>query len=213
MEPTPLIRELALKNSQVFEAAWRLLKGGDTLGQNYCQVSISITKLGQWMLPTVLLDWIWPQDQPILQPIWCSVQVQNQNSFSAFVGRDTSHKKHHLILLEQVKAGKSRRDCVNGFPNSRGWSCKNSIKIFYVIRELSFQMSLKHLVAKFQVERAISAFYVVLAAKDQTWCCISKCWVMFTQTLSLSQSRLQRICDWNNQIKWRWRRSFHKSSF
>lgn len=45
-----------------------------------------------------------------------------------------------------------------------------------MIRELSFQASLKHLVAKSQAEGDKSAFYVVLDARSQNWCCISKCW-------------------------------------
>jgi len=40
----------------------------------------------------------------------CLGQVHNQKSLSAFSGSDASHKRHQLILVEQVKAQKSRGD-------------------------------------------------------------------------------------------------------
>lgn len=69
-------RKVAIHTSERMESSWwsqhhwqragsemltgysrclKMWKGGDTLGQNYCKVPISITKLGQWMLPTLLL--------------------------------------------------------------------------------------------------------------------------------------------------------------
>lgn len=84
------------------------------------------------------------------------------------------------------------------FPTGEAGLAKTVLKSFNPAllnyqRAFFFQMSLKQLVAKSQIEGAEPAFYVVLFARGQNRCCVSSCWVMLTQALSLSQSLLQRI--------------------